>query len=100
MKKNCWEFKQCGREPGGIKSGESGVCPSSTEKRLHGVHGGTNAGRACWIVGGTYCKDDVEGSFALQYDTCSSCDFYSDVRRKEGAQFLHTTELLKKLSRG
>jgi len=44
MKKpNCWEFKQCGREPGGLLSDELGVCPASTETRLDGVHGGKNA---------------------------------------------------------
>lgn len=99
MKKNCWEFKQCGREPGGAKAGESGICPSSKETRLHGVHGGTNAGRACWIVGGAFCADKIEGSFAQQYDTCSACDFYCLVRTSEGERFLLTTDLLKILAR-
>jgi hypothetical protein len=45
-KMNCWEFKQCGREPEGSKISESGVCPATTETRLHGTHGGVNSGRA------------------------------------------------------
>ena len=27
---NCWEVKQCGRQPGGPKAGEFGVCPAAT----------------------------------------------------------------------
>ena len=27
---NCWEVKKCGREPGGAKVAELGVCPAST----------------------------------------------------------------------
>ena len=48
MKKNCWEIKNCGREPSGNKVEELGVCPAATEVRLNAVHEGTNAGRACW----------------------------------------------------
>lgn len=50
MKKNCWEFKNCGREFGGIKARELGVCPASTDERLNGIHNGENAGRSCWVV--------------------------------------------------
>jgi hypothetical protein len=28
-KLNCWEVKKCGREPGGVKVKELGVCPAS-----------------------------------------------------------------------
>ena len=49
--KNCWEHKKCGREPGGSETESLGVCPAAVESRLDGVHGGRNAGRACWIVG-------------------------------------------------
>lgn len=29
-KLNCWEFKKCGRETGGLKIKEMGVCPDAT----------------------------------------------------------------------
>lgn len=29
MKLNCWEFKKCGREPGGLKARERGACPAT-----------------------------------------------------------------------
>jgi len=31
---NCWEYKKCGREPGGIKVHELGVCPATVEEGL------------------------------------------------------------------
>jgi len=98
MKMNCWEYQKCGREPGGANVRKSESCPSATETRLHGVHGGMNAGRACWVVGGTFCPDKVTGSFALQYETCSGCDFYQYVKNAEGDHFLPSAALLKKLN--
>ncbi len=38
-KLNCWEFRKCGREPGGIKVHESGVCPAPLEIEVDGIHG-------------------------------------------------------------
>jgi hypothetical protein len=63
-KRNCWEFKKCGREDGGARVEELGVCLASTETRLNGVHDGTNGGRACWVLEGTLCEGKVQGSFA------------------------------------
>ncbi len=99
MKKNCWEVKKCGREPGGVHE-ELGVCPSATEKKLHGSHGGTNAGRACWVVAGTMCEGEVQGTFAKKYESCEKCDFYKLVVEEEGKQFQLSLFLLKKLKEG
>lgn len=79
---NCWEFKKCGREPGGEHQ-ELGVCPAAVEKRLDEVHNGKNAGRACWVIAGTFCNGQVQGSFAKKYATCETCDFYSMVQSEE-----------------
>ena len=49
MKTNCWEFKNCGRDLNGTRADELDICPVSAEIRLDGVHGGKNAGRACWV---------------------------------------------------
>lgn len=62
-KLNCWEFKKCGREKDGANTADLGVCPASTETALHGVHDGTNSGRACWVMEGTLCAASVQGSF-------------------------------------
>lgn len=80
---NCWEFKKCGREPGGINVTELGVCPACTDDRYNGVHGGANAGRACWVVAGTYCQGSIQGSFAGLGACCLDCDFYRTVRLEE-----------------
>ena len=43
-KTNCWEYKNCGRGPGGNPDHPLGPCPAATEKRAHGVNGGRNGG--------------------------------------------------------
>ncbi len=86
-KLNCWEFKACGRQPGGKRAGELGVCPATTEKGLNGIHGGKNAGRACWLVAGTLCGGTVQGTFALKYGDCEKCDFFKAVMEKEWPSF-------------
>jgi hypothetical protein len=63
-KQNCWEFKKCGRAVGGVKEKELGTCPANVTRELDGTHGGKNAGRACWIVSGTMCGGNVQGTFA------------------------------------
>jgi hypothetical protein len=97
MKKNCWEFKKCGREAGGAHVRDLGVCPAATEARLDGVHGGRNAGRACWVVAGTLCKGETQGTFAVKFGACESCDFYLSVREEEFPQFQFSSILLNKI---
>ena len=80
---NCWEFRKCGRQPGGEQAEEQGVCPVTGHRKLHGIHGGVNAGRACWIVAGTMCGGKVAGTFAKALGNCWKCDFYTSVRSRE-----------------
>lgn len=96
-KVNCWEFKKCGRHENGEYVGKFGVCPCSTEKKLHGVHGGANAGRACWVVSGTLCKGEVQGTFAQKFKSCTLCDFYKNVKQDEHPNFVLSPILLSKL---
>lgn len=97
MKKNCWEFKKCGREPNGEKAREMGVCPAAIEIRLDTVHGGKNAGRACWVVAGTLCKGETQGTFAVKFGACEACEFYLAVREEEFPQFQFSSILLGKI---
>jgi class 3 adenylate cyclase len=92
---NCWEFKKCGREPGGAKVTELGICSATTEQRLDGINGGRNAGRACWIVAGTYCKGQIQGSFAQKQQDCRRCDFYALVKAENFETFEATETLMK-----
>lgn len=96
-KQNCWKVKQCGREPGGKNVRELGTCPASTDRKLHGTHGGDCAGRACWIIAGTFCGGKEQGTFAQKYHNCEICEFYLSVRTEEGLKFKMSTLLLAKI---
>ena len=62
MKKiNCWEFKKCGRQPGGVKVAELGVCEAASAAVLNDIHDGKNGGRACWAITGTLCGGHGRG---------------------------------------
>jgi hypothetical protein len=62
---NCWEFKRCGREAGGAKAGEFGVCPAYPD-----------AGTRCARTAGTFCGGVLQGTFAMKLANCLQCDFY------------------------
>lgn len=75
-KLNCWEYKKCGREIGGVNAHKEGVCPAYTSVETNGINYGFNGGRVCWRVAGTMCVGEVQGSFALKLNSCMFCDFY------------------------
>jgi hypothetical protein len=83
IKLNCWEFKKCGRQPGGHKAAELGICPVTTYQGLNGAHGGKNAGRACWVVAGSLCGGKIQGTFAQKLHNCWRCDFMNTVKKDE-----------------
>lgn len=87
MKKNCWEFKNCGRHPEGCNIDELGVCPAATDTTHKGINGGKSAGRYCWWVAGTFCGGKPQGTWAQKLTTCSACDFFKQVREEEGDNF-------------
>ena len=95
---NCWEHTGCGREPGGRRVAELGVCLASVDSRLDGIHGGKNAGRCCWVVAGTFCEGQVQGTFAQKHPSCERCDFYKRVQEEEGPGAKQTNMLLSYLS--
>jgi len=97
VKQNCWEFKKCGRQSGGERVRELGVCPAATETRLDAVHGGRCAGRACWVVAGTLCKSETQGTFAVKFGACETCAFYLAVREEEFPAFQFSSILLNKI---
>ncbi len=97
MKKNCWEFKKCGRESGGTKVNELGVCIAATEIRTDGMNSGKNGGRACWALAGTLCEGKIQGVFALKFNNCFDCDFYIHVWKEEGKNHQLSKDILEKL---
>lgn len=62
---NCWEFMKCGREVGGAKAQELGICPAYPD---HGRH--------CAHIVGTLCGGEVQGSFARKFINCLKCPFF------------------------
>lgn len=92
---NCWEFKKCGRQPGAEKVAEFGVCPATEEKSLDGIHRGDNAGRACWIIAGTFCDGEVQGTHAAKHDNCDKCEFFKLVMTEENTNLQEATTLLE-----
>ncbi|HCT30148.1 MAG TPA: hypothetical protein DIW31_05325 [Bacteroidales bacterium] len=99
MKQNCWEFKNCGRQPNGSKVKELGVCPAAIETKVNGVNSGKNGGRTCWAVAGTYCGGKVQGSAAMKSVSCQNCDFFKLVWKDENQAKTYTSipEILRML---
>jgi hypothetical protein len=95
---NCWEFKRCGREPGGERVNDLGACPAADCPHLDGVHRGRQAGRVCWLVAGTMCGGEVQGTFASKLSDCRQCDFYMTVRDEEGAAFFVTVDIINQMT--
>jgi len=82
--RQCWEYMNCGREPGGVNAAEQGVCPAATAETYDRVNRGKNAGRYCWRVAGTLCDGEVQGTFSVKYRDCLKCEFFELVRQEEG----------------
>lgn len=98
-KLNCWEFKKCGRELGGEKADELGICPAAVEARTDGVNSGKNGGRACWAISGTMCGGNVQGTYAAKIGNCLNCEFYQRVQREEKPRFEISSKILGRLDR-
>ncbi len=95
---NCWEFKGCGRQPGGHAIEELGSCPVPLESRASGINGGLNAGRSCWAVAGSLCDGKVQGTFAKKLMNCGSCSFAHKVMKEQGGEFINAANIIATLS--
>ncbi|MBU0483022.1 MAG: hypothetical protein KKB30_00730 [Proteobacteria bacterium] len=94
---NCWEFKKCGREPGGAKVDDLGVCLAAIEQRTDGLNQGQMGGRVCWAISGTLCRGKVQGIFAAKLTSCLRCDFFHLVEDEEGNNLIETEEIFRRL---
>lgn len=97
MKQNCWEFKQCGREMGGAKAAELGVCPAATTASLDGIHEGRNGGRSCWAVIGTFCDGETQPTYTAKLRSCIGCEFRSVVEHEERSGLMQPGDLIAKV---
>ena len=96
-KRNCWEFKNCGREPGGFNTKRLGVCLATTCRAITRVNSGECGGRSCWALAGTLCKGNIQGTYAKKIKDCLKCDFYEMVKTEEGVDYQDSAKILKKL---
>ncbi len=89
-KLNCWEFKNCGREEGGVNTEEFGICPASQSMEFDEVNDGINGGRFCWVVEGTVCNGELQGNRMDKLKDCLNCDFLKTVNQEQGRDFALT----------
>ena len=81
QKLNCWQFKNCGREKGGILAEHLGVCPVAKSMKHDGTNGGIAAGRVCWRIINT---DDLNAAPGFcKNKACHNCEFYRRVLYEE-----------------
>ena len=98
-KLNCWEFMKCGRQPGGEKVDELGVCRAAVESRTDGMNSGKMGGRACWAISGTFCDGEIQGEFTSKMYKCADCKFYRIVVYEEGLGYQGAKEILERLKK-
>ncbi|CAB1063002.1 Positive regulator of CheA protein activity (CheW) [Olavius sp. associated proteobacterium Delta 1] len=55
----CWEVKNCKKED----------CPGFESRDLR-----------CWMISGTYCRDEIQGSFHEKIEACRKCNFYQNAQ--------------------
>ncbi len=79
-KSNCWEAMKCGRETGGDKADELGVCPVSSFISADNINGGVNGGRICWIIDENGCNNGL----IHRKEFCFQCEFRYKVLAEEG----------------
>ena len=85
---NCWQVMNCGRQPGGHRVDEMGVCPVAIDMTHYGKNRGLFAGRYCWKVVGTLCENKVQTSYAEKMRDCAKCKFFQQVKVEEGDEFV------------
>jgi hypothetical protein len=82
-KLNCWEFKKCGREPGGKNLSVFGVCSVPVTIGFDNVNNGKNGGRSCWIIRESACEEVMRKCCVQEIRECRQCDFYRFVNETE-----------------
>jgi hypothetical protein len=71
-KLNCWDVKKCCSE-----TGNKNICPVKKEFSAHGLNGGINGGRICWVIMDTHRKRKAQTA-------CFQCEFHYKVMEEEG----------------
>ena len=77
-KLNCWEYKSCGREPGGLIAEQDGICPVSQAFDQDGINNGQAGGRICWRIYNRLAGLPSDRDLPVLIP-CKRCDFYRRV---------------------
>ena len=88
MTLNCWEIKNCGREPGGVKIDHMGVCPAALPTQHDGMNNGSYGGRFCWTVKGTLCDNKHQNDLSEKLIKCVTCEVYLRIKKEEEENFV------------
>jgi len=83
-RRNCWEYVECGREPGGKRVELLGPCPATMHEESDGINNGDAGGRFCWTLEGTLCPGDGKERIKRRLN----CPFLREVARQEGKSFV------------
>lgn len=70
---------KCGREPGGEKVAELGICRTAAGEFFNGMNGGKNGGRICFSVAGTFSNDVVQCTCLEKLASCKDCNFFKSL---------------------
>jgi len=95
VKLNCWEYKNCGREPGGNNVESLGVCPASIETKVNKLNNGINGGRTCWAIKESCAAQKV---LALHLAKCHECSFFKLVFEEEDMKFQDVRAILRRIA--
>jgi hypothetical protein len=88
MNINCWEFCECGRQPGGDKVDIYGPCPAPLNEKCEGINNGQNAGRYCWKAVGTMSDVEPDCPKAKRANDCLECDFFQLIKAQQQESFV------------
>ena len=79
FKPQCWEVMKCNNQTN---------CVVAINVKYHNLHDGKNAGRACWLVAGTFSKDKSNKNSCInKVSTCMNCNFFAMVQEQEQLSF-------------
>ncbi len=57
----CWVAKGCDKEN----------CPAHQ-----------SADHRCWMISGTFCRNEIQGSYHEKINACRKCDFYQEMQKR------------------
>ena len=60
--KTCWQEKNCGKPE----------CPAYGSRD-----------HRCWMISGTYCRNEIQGSFHEKIEACRKCNFYQSMQEQK-----------------